>query len=79
MIQDIKLKHKNEILNVKGTVGVDTFFIFVNSLPKGVVPEVGDEILWDFENTRFIVKEVSELFFENQTVFDNYALRIDLP
>ena len=78
MIRDIKLKHKGEILNVKGTVGVDIFFIFVNSLPKGVVPEVGDEILWDFENARFVVKEVSELFFENQTRFDNYALKVDL-
>ncbi len=78
MVETVKLKHKNIIEKVSATFCDDIVFVFENSLPKGVIPEVGDEIILDFEDAHLSVVEVTPLLSSAHTPLDNYALRVDL-
>ena len=78
MITDAKLKHDNIIDNVKVSLGIDTVFLFTNSLPKNVVPKIGDEIILDFEDAHLIVTSVVSLVTGQNNEWDNYALKVEV-
>ena len=76
-IIDGKLEHDGKIFNVKMVMGTGEFFVFENSLPKGLVPKVGDKILWNFEVDHFDVIEVVPLIALGHP-WSNYALKVSL-
>ena len=76
-LMDGKLEHEGKVFDVKMVMGSGIFFVFENSLPKGLVPKVGDKILWDFEVDHFDVIEVVPLI-TSDCVWSNYALKVNL-
>ena len=76
MITDAKLKHDNIIDNVKVSLGLDTVFLFTNSLPKNVVPKIGDEIILDFEDSHLLINSIVPLI-TGKMDWDNYALKVE--
>lgn len=77
MITSARLKHNNIITEVKVSFGIDTIFLFKNSLPTGLEPKIGDEIILDFENTHFIIKSIFPLITGKQDL-DNYSINIEV-
>ena len=79
MAEKINFKHAGKIYNVMAYLYEDIFFVIKNSLPNGIVPNIGDRIIWNFEGNDFVVKKVVPLIFKDKTVDDDvYALKVDL-
>ena len=77
MITKAKLKHGNIVDNVRVFLGKDEVFLFKNSLPNGVVPNIGDEIILDFENSHLLINSVVPLI-TGKMDWDNYALKVEV-
>ncbi len=77
MICDAKLKHNDLIFDVKVSLGKSVIFIFKNSLPDNIIPQINDYIILDFESTCLSIKSVTPLISENNE-FSNYALNVEL-
>ena len=78
MIFDAKFVYGDKILDVKVSLGLDTVFLFSNSLPDNVVPKVGDEIILDFEDAQLIITSVVSLVTGQNNEWDNYALKVEV-
>ena len=77
-VMDGKLEHEGKVFDVKMLMGSGTFFVFESSLPKGLVPKVGDKILWNFEIDHFDIIEVVPLT-SSDYAWSNYVLTVALP
>ena len=77
MISSVKLKQNGKLFETKATFGRDEIFLFKNSLPVGVEPKVGDEILLDFENAELLVNSVQPLI-SSKSELDNYVLGVEV-
>ncbi len=78
MIESIKLIHNNKIEKVCGTINKDIVFVFAYSLPKDIIPKVGDSILLNFDDNSHSVIKVTPLLSSAHTTLDNYALKLNL-
>ena len=77
MISKVKLKHQNVIKRVRATISSNTVYVFTNSLPAGIVPEVGDEIILDINSIHLSVISVLPLISEKRSHLDSYALTVE--
>ncbi len=79
MAEKICFKHAGKIYNVMAYLYEDIFFVIKNSLPNGIVPNIGDRIIWNFEGNDLVVKKMVSLMFKDKVVGnDVYALKVDL-
>ena len=79
MAEKICFKHAGKIYNVIAYLYEDIFFVIKNSLPNGIVPNIGDRIIWNFEGNDLVVKKMVSLMFKDKVVGnDVYALKVDL-
>lgn len=79
MAEKINFKHAGKIYNVMAYLYEDIFFVIKNSLPNGIVPKIGDRIIWNFEGNDFVVKKIVPLTFKDKIIDDDvYALKVDL-
>ena len=76
-VVDGKLEHDGKVDDVKMAVGAGVFFVLEDSLPQGLIPKVGDKILWNFEVDHFNVVQVIPLIAHGQ-MWSSYALKVDL-
>ena len=77
MITKAKLKHGNIVNDVRVSLGKDEVFLFANFLPEGVVPNIGDEIILDFEDSHLLINSVVPLI-TGKMDWDNYALKVEV-
>ena len=63
IMKDVKYKQDDNIYTVNLIIGTSRIFLPENSFPDGVIPMVGDKILWNFEIDYFVVTEVQHLSF----------------
>ena len=79
MPEKINFKHAEKIYNVMAYLYEDIFFVVKNSLPNGIIPNIGDRIIWNFEGYDFVVKKIVPLTFKDKIIDDDvYSLKVDL-
>ena len=75
--EKLKLKQDKNLYDINVVIGTDTIFLFRTSLPSEIIPNIGDTIISDFENTQYTITKVIPLLIPNNEL-SNYALEIEL-